>query len=153
MQRKPPNKKNISQHQAALILQWLSVQRRGKKTFRTRSAISNKTPTTFQRPVTDFAKLLKLAAYWVRREVDSPSAGAILHLANEFQMQTRVLVHCYNAKLELTGVCLLKFPPAVQLGVKNGGSLLLKICTNLSLLCPTATYTVIRWDIKTKSWP
>lgn len=73
-------------------------------------------PATFQRLDIHSVKLFKLTAE-LSGELDSPPAGAILHMENEFQMQSRVLVHLQNTNCSLNDVHLLKFPPAVQLWV------------------------------------
>lgn len=71
-------------------------------------------PATFQRLDIDSVQLFKLTAE-LSGELDSPSAGAILHMENELQMQSRVLVHLQNMNYSLSDAHLLKFPTAVQL--------------------------------------
>lgn len=86
------------------------------------SAISSRAPATFQRLDLHSVKLLKLEAE-LSGELESPSAGATLHMENEFQMQSKVLVHLQTTNCSVTDVHLLQFPPAVQLWVNREGAL------------------------------
>lgn len=72
-------------------------------------AISSRAPATFQSLDKHSVKLFKLTAE-LSGELDSPSAGAILHMENEFQMQSRVLVHLQNTNCSLSDVHL-EIPP------------------------------------------
>lgn len=93
-------------------------------------------------------------------EVDPPSAGATVHRVNEFQMQNRVFLNCHNANLQLTDVFLLKFPPAVQVWVKNGGEPsfeksvpIYPRISHCHIYCVTLTQKKKQQQQKKTSWP